>query len=94
MKAFGTNLGDLLLFVEKLDDGIRAPHILDGEAGVPRWSLALDERRNLDIFINYKSKSWTLTQHINHCKDLIWNQYRITVIFFCQKSRTKNIIYR
>jgi hypothetical protein len=50
MEAFSTDLGDLLLFVEKLDDGIRAPHILDGEAGVPRWSLALDERRNLDIF--------------------------------------------
>ena len=30
-----------------LDDGVGAPHILDGEAGIPRWSLALDERRNL-----------------------------------------------
>jgi hypothetical protein len=69
MEVFGTDLGDLLLFVEKLDDGIRAPHILDGEAGVPRRSLALDERRNLDIFYNYiNPKSWTLTQQIgNHC---------------------------
>ena len=30
-----------------LDYWVRTPHILDGKAGIPRWSLALDERRNL-----------------------------------------------
>ena len=30
-----------------LDYWVRTPHVLDGKAGIPRWSLALDERRNL-----------------------------------------------
>ena len=30
-----------------LNDWVRTPHILDGKAGIPRWSLALNERRNL-----------------------------------------------
>ena len=30
-----------------LDDWVSTPHILDGEARIPRWSLALDERRDL-----------------------------------------------
>ena len=42
-----TYLSDLLLLVKQLDDGVGPPHILDGKARVPRWSLALDERRDL-----------------------------------------------
>ena len=30
-----------------LDDWVSTPHILDGEARIPRWSLALNERRDL-----------------------------------------------
>ena len=30
-----------------LNDWVRTPHVLDGKAGIPRWSLALNERRNL-----------------------------------------------
>ena len=42
-----TYLSDLLLLVKQLDDGVGPPHVLDGKARVPRWSLALDERRDL-----------------------------------------------
>ena len=40
-----------------LNDRVRTPHILDGKAGIPRWSLALNERRNLLQTCSMKEKS-------------------------------------
>jgi hypothetical protein len=46
-KETATNLGNLLLLVQELDNRISAPHVLDSETGVPRRTLALNERRYL-----------------------------------------------
>merc|ERR1719516_366650 len=42
-------LRNLLIFIKQLNDRVGTPHILDGKARIPRWSLALDERRNLRV---------------------------------------------
>ena len=34
-----------------LDDGVGPPHVLDGQPGVPRRPLALNERRDLRDWI-------------------------------------------
>ena len=39
----------VVVVVSHLDDGIGSPHILDGEAGVPARSLALDKSRDLRV---------------------------------------------
>ena len=40
-----------------LNDWVSTPHILDGKARIPRWSLALNERRNLLQTCSMKEKS-------------------------------------
>merc|ERR1719516_780876 len=39
----------LLIFIKQLNDRVGTPYILDGKARIPRWSLALNERRNLRV---------------------------------------------
>ncbi len=48
-KNFNSNLSNVLFFIKKLDDRICTTHILDGQTRVPRWSLALNERRDLRV---------------------------------------------
>lgn len=45
----GESLRHLLVFIKQLDDRVRPTDILDGEAGIPAGSLALDKSRDLRV---------------------------------------------
>ena len=50
MKLFQTEYRSGRVEVD-LDDGVGAPGVLDGEPGVPRRPLALNERRDLQVVV-------------------------------------------
>merc|ERR1711915_969328 len=47
--ADGKFFSNLFILIQQLDNWIRSTHVLDREARVPRWSLALYERRDLRV---------------------------------------------
>ena len=64
-------LNDVLLLVKQFNDGIGPSHVLYGEAGIPRRSLALDKGRDLEwkegpiIYVGI-TLNWASSIFLNH----------------------------